>query len=72
MAVTFIYHPKKKIKFRVFEKNISQKVLVPKTEEMSGHWKNLRKDDWHILNIVQCNLGDHVREREGGACSRRD
>jgi len=48
----------------VFEKNILQKLFVPKTEEKSGHWKNLHKDDRHILNIVQCNLGDHVKENE--------
>jgi hypothetical protein len=48
----------------VFEKNILQKLLAPKTEERSGNWKNLHKDDRHILDIVQCNLSDHVKDDE--------
>jgi hypothetical protein len=48
----------------VFEKNILHKILGPKTEEMTVHWKNVGKDDWHILNIVQYNLSYHVKENE--------
>lgn len=40
------------------------KILVLKTEEMTRHWKNVHKEDQHIFNIVQNNLGDHVKENE--------
>jgi len=48
----------------VFEKNILQKILVPKTKEIRGHWKNLHKDYRHILKTMQYNLGDHVKDKE--------
>ena len=41
-----------------------QKILVPKAEEMTGHWKSVHKDDRHMLNTVQCNLSDHVKEND--------
>jgi len=46
------------------EKNILHKILVPKTEEMTGYWKTSRKDDRNILIIFQHNLSHHVKENE--------
>jgi hypothetical protein len=48
----------------VLEKRSLQKILGPKTEEMTGQWKNLRKDNRNILIILQYNLGDHGKENE--------
>jgi hypothetical protein len=48
----------------VSEKSSLQKMFVPKTEEMSGYWKNLHNDDGHILKIVQFKLGGNVKENE--------
>ena len=35
----------------MFEKSILQKIFGPKTDEMTGHWKNLHQEDRYILYI---------------------
>ena len=64
MAVTLFSHPKEKLNSGCLRKTFCRKYLYLKPRKLTGHWKNVHKDDRHILNIVQCNLSDHVKENE--------
>jgi hypothetical protein len=42
-----------RVELRVFENRVLRRIFGPKRDEMTGSWRNLHNEEFHILNSSQ-------------------